>query len=398
VLLGLAAAASAIVWLALRPAPPREVAFARVQRRTLVSTLTTNARVEPIEFATLRAAREGALARVAVERGQQVAAGSVVAEIDSPDTRAGIASAEARIAQAQADLRVFEAGGPSASLAEIDSGLRKLSVELEAAQREAAALERLVSKQAAPKQDLLQAQDRIRQIEADRRSLEARRAALLPPGGRAAVEARLNDAKAALEEARLRASNAVIRSPISGVVYQVVARPGGYVRPGDPICEIGKVDTLRVIIFVDEPELGRVTAGMPIRLTWDGAPGQEWKGRVEKLPTQITALNTRQVGEVLSRVDNPGRILPPGANANVEIESKVVTNALVIPKAALRREGAQAGVLKLEGDRVVWKAVRTGISSVTEVEVLEGVAEGDAVALPTESALAAGERVLPKLP
>jgi len=104
-------------------------------------------------------------------------------------------------------------------------------------------------------------------------------------------------------------------------------------------------------------------------------------------------MGTRQVGEVLCTIENPQHVLVPGTNVNVEIRSRVVENALTIPKEALRRDTNGAGVLVLTGDTVRWRPIKTGTSSISRVQVADGLAEGDSVALPTDFTLRDGEKV-----
>jgi HlyD family secretion protein len=135
-----------------------------------------------------------------------------------------------------------------------------------------------------------------------------------------------------------------------------------------------------------------------VNITWDALPGRQWKGTVERKPSTIQALGSRQVGEVLCTVDNANRELAAGANVNAEIRTAVVENALVIPKETLRRDAGGEYVLRLNGDRVERRAVRQGASSVTSVQVEQGLADGDAVARPTDTPLLPGDRVAPLLP
>ncbi len=187
----------------------------------------------------------------------------------------------------------------------------------------------------------------------------------------------------------------VIRAPIAGVVYDPAVRLGSYLNLGDPVAKVGRTEKVRVRVYVDEPELGRVAAGMPVTITWDALPNRTWKGSVERMPDQIAALGSRQVAEVVCVIDNPGGELLPGANVNAEIRSRVAENALTIPREALRRESNVPGVLLLQGDKVVWRKVTLGVSAVTRVQVLEGLAEGDSVALPSELTLENGSPVRP---
>ncbi|MBK5291454.1 MAG: efflux RND transporter periplasmic adaptor subunit [Acidobacteriia bacterium] len=377
---------------------PREVIFAKVRRETVVSTLSTNGKVEPVEFAAVRSAGEGSVSRLLVTQGARVTKGQVLAELERGSTQAELAAAETRVAQAQADLETFTRGGGTAALAEIDNSLRKAELDLEIARRELDATVRLVKKNAATSLELKSAEDRVRQIEQEMRGLENRRGSLLPAGGKQAAQAKLRDAESAVALARVRIEQASIRAPMDGVIYHLALRRGAYLRAGDLVAEVGKLERLRVLVYVDEPELGRVAPGMPVKITWDGQPEQSWAGVVEQMPTQITALGTRQVGEVRCLIPNESRQLPAGANINAEILSRQVTGALSIPKEALRREDGKLGVLRLLGNKVEWRTVKIGVSSLTRAEVLEGLQEGDAVALPTEAALASGEMVTPKFP
>jgi hypothetical protein len=104
-------------------------------------------------------------------------------------------------------------------------------------------------------------------------------------------------------------------------------------------------------------------------------------------------LGSRQVGEVVCTIENPGRDLIPGTNVDAEIRTAVANNALVIPKETLHHDAAGDYVFALQGDTVQRRAVKTGNSTVTLVQVTDGLAEGDAVALPGETPLKAGDRV-----
>jgi RND family efflux transporter MFP subunit len=215
---------------------------------------------------------------------------------------------------------------------------------------------------------------------------------------RSLADARVREAEAALKLARERVEISLVRAPLGGVVYQFDLKRGDYLNPGDLVALIGRVERVRVKVFVDEPELGRVARGMPVVITWDARPGEQWEGEVEETPAQIIALGSRQVGEVVCLIDNPGAKLLPGTNINAEIRSQVVENALTIPKECLRRENGQTGVYRLEGGRAVWRAVTPGASSITRIQIREGLAAGDAAALPGERLLTSGMAVRARFP
>ncbi|MBM3775779.1 MAG: efflux RND transporter periplasmic adaptor subunit, partial [Acidobacteria bacterium] len=382
-----------VLWGYLRRSDPPEVAFARARRETLLSALNTNGKVEPVEWEAVRVDAPGLVEKVFVQEGQAVRQGARLARLSRSGLQAEVAAAEARVEQARAEMAVVERGGRSPELAEIESSRARALLERDVARREVEALERLRAKQAATGFEVEAARARLRQAELEIEALDRRRKALAAGSEPASAQARLGEALAALALARERAAEVTVRAPISGVVYELAARPGSYLAPGGLVASLGRLEVMRVRVYVDEPELGRVELGQPVNITWDALPGQTWQGAVEKKADAIETLGTRQVGEVLVTIPNPGRELAPGTNVNVEIRTSVVPDALTIPKDALRRSPAGSGVWKLVDSRAVWQAVATGAISATRAQITSGLAEGDAVALGAEEILKSGERV-----
>jgi HlyD family secretion protein len=385
-------------WAARVKSRPPEAPFAKVARETLISTLPTNGKVEPIEWAEVRAEAAGLVRTVAVQEGRTVEKGGVVATLAVTGLEAEIAAAEARLAQARAELAVVEAGGKSAELTEIQNEIERARFDRERARKEMEALQRLVEKQAATPAEAEAEQKKVNEADLRIAALERRRAALVGKTDRSVALARVRDAEAALAAARAKAAETLVRAPMGGVVYSLAVRPGAYLEAGAPVASVGRIDSVRVRVYVDEPELGRVEVGQPVVITWDALPGRKWHGTVERKPTEIEAMGTRQVGEVLCTIANPGRELLPGTNVNAEIRTSVVEHALTIPREALRREGGGVAVFVLRGDRLARQAVTTGASSVTRVQVLTGLRDGDSVALPSELALTPGLAVRPVYP
>ena len=384
-----------IGWLALRRSAPPEVPFVAASRERLISTLTTNGKVEPTQWAAVHAEVGGPVASVSVSRGQHVHEGQIIATITVAGAAADLSSAQSRISQAQAELDTMASGGRAPEIAEIESSLARARSDLAAAQREVTSLERLVVKQAAPRTELTAARESVRRAEMQIASLERRRASLVTVPDRQVAQAKLQEAESAASAASKRVASGIVRSPMSGILYAIDIRPGDFIQPGQSIARVGQLDRLRVILYVDEPELGRVAKGMPVIITWDAQPGREWKGRIEALPLQVIPFGTRQIGEVMCLIDNADLSLIPGTNINAEIRSRTVENALTLPKETLRRQGEQTGVLLLQGERVIWRPVKTGSASVTRVEITGGLQEGDRVALPVDVPLRNGDPVRP---
>lgn len=385
-------------WLYREAAKPPEVAFARASRQRLESVVTTNGKIEPVSWSAARSEREGLVIEVPVREGQRVAAGSPIAVLEAKEARAQLVSAEARIEDARAAIALLESGGKAAEISEIESGIRRAQYDKEEAEREIRTLEKLVEKNAAPRQELTEWRGRAERAALQIRQFEDRRKSLIDRGSLDSARARLKDAQAQADVTRERIAQSVVRAPLAGVVYSLEARIGAWLAPGALAAMVGQVDRVKVVVYVDEPELGRVKAGLPVRITWDAVANREWKGTVEQTPTEIVSLGTRQVGKVTCLIANPDGELLPGTSINAFILSQVVESALTVPKEALHREGDQLGAYVLEGDKIRWRPLKLGVSSVTRTQVLEGLRENDAIALPTELPLKDGMIVSPVYP
>ena len=224
VLLAIAAAGA---WYAvtLRNQPP-ELAFARVVRESITSSVPTNGKVEPIEWAEARAERDGPVQSISVQRGTSVTKGAALIELDSSEARAALAAAQARVTQTRADLEVIEKGGRAADLTTIAGDLEREKLELAVTQKEYDSLVRLQAKQAATAYEVAQAKDKVDRAQQQIRSIEQRRGALVVPQDRSAAEARLRDAESAVALAEDRVRKSVIRAPLAGTIYQFDLKPG----------------------------------------------------------------------------------------------------------------------------------------------------------------------------
>jgi len=380
-------------WVAMRKASPPEASFTKATRETLVSSLNTNGKVEPIEWMPVRSERAGVITRTFVSRGQLVRKGDPLVALDTRVASADVSKTQAAIQEAQAQEQVLTQGGRVAERQQIEADLARTRLDLDAAQKSYQALERLVAKQAATRQELDSAHQLVEQLQLKIQSLEKNKAALVTGTDKDIAKARLQEAQSAAAVAQTNLDLSVIRAPMDGTLYDFDLKQGSYVNPGDPIAKVGRLDRVRVTVYVDEPDLGKVRQGELVAITWDAKPGHQWKGKVDKLPAQIVPLGTRQVGEVSCVIENPDRDLLANANINADIQANVLENAIAIPKEAVRRQGADTGVLLLDGDHVVWRKISLGISTYTKSQVLAGLNDGDAVALTSEKPIQSGSRV-----
>jgi RND family efflux transporter MFP subunit len=170
-------------------------------------------------------------------------------------------------------------------------------------------------------------------------------------------------------------------APQSGLIYSLHVRQGSYVSKGTLLAQIYKPGKILIRAYVDEPDLGRIRKGQPVRIEWDGMPNEHWTGVVEKMAEQVIALNNRSVGEVLCSIDSgPGGLIP-NLNVRVEIATNTKSNALVVPRNAVFNQDGKPSVMVWTPAETIVKNMALGLNSAEEIEILNGINDGDSVVL-----------------
>ena len=103
--------------------------FVKVARETIVSSLGTNGKVEPIEWLPARAERAGTITRVLVARGQQVRKDAPLVELDTRIAAAEVGKAQAAIKEAQTQERVLDQGGRIAERQQVEADLARARLD-----------------------------------------------------------------------------------------------------------------------------------------------------------------------------------------------------------------------------------------------------------------------------
>jgi len=407
---GIALLVVVLVWLGRR-APVPGVGAIRVVRQDLTEVVTTNGKVEAIDPAVIRAEMNAFVTQVAISEGRQVRQGQLLLKLDTSDAEAQLARTRQMLLEAQESLRAAQAGGRTEELAQLEADQRKSQAEVERLRNAQAGLERLAARQAATPEEVSQNRLALTKAEATAKQLATRKEELQRKARIEAESAQLQVDNARAEiaslEKKVRQGNLV--APIDGTLYlfgrsdQATAVPvhvGDYVHTGDLLAEIGSLQHLRVRAFVDEPELGPVAPGQHVLITWDGLPNVTWEGRTEQVPKTVVPRNTRSVGEVLCSVENSSQNLLPNANVSVKILVRQAKGTLVVPRGSVRDDGTQRyvyvigdGALGVSARVLRRRVVRLGISNASNFEVLDGLQEGEEVALPGDVELADGIKV-----
>lgn len=391
-----------------KPAP--KISAVTPVRENLMSYISSNGKVEPIEPDVMRAELDTFVEKVYVSEGQQVKKGQLLMELDVKDAAAQLAERRAKLLQAQDDLRMARAGGRPDQAAKVAGDLTNAQKELNRLQKNHDALAQLLAKHAATAEELAtndlalgKAQEEVARLTAVKQEFD--RGARLE-GDRAALEVQqLQDQVAALEEKVLQGR---ITAKENGTLYSLgrdaaslPLKAGDYVKVGDLLVEMADLHKVRVRAFVDEPDLGGLEVDEPVRITWDALPSKTWMGRTETIPKQVVQRNTRSVGELLCSVNNDNLELLPNTNVNVRINSKERLGVLSVPRGAVEAEGGRRYVyvvrLKQLGvgrSTLEKREIHVGIADATNYEVVSGLQEGELVALPGDVDLRDGMDVI----
>ncbi len=359
---------------------PVNVRAERVTRQQIANIISTNGKIEPVSNFEAHAVAPAMVKRVLVKEGDQIKPGQLLIQLDDADARAQAAKARAELRGAEADLHAIQSGGTQEELLTNRSELIKAQAERDEAQRNLQATKHLQQSGAASPAEVQEAQNRLTKAEAQVQLLQSRQTGRFSSQDLAKVQAAADQARAAYSAAEELLKNANVRAPFAGTVYQLPVKPGAYVAPGSLLVQMANLDKLQVRAFVDEPEIGRLAKGQEVEISWDAIPGHVWHGTLTRVPTVVTTLGTRSVGEITSEIPNNDRRLLPNVNANVSIITARHDNALTVSRESVHDLDGKRYVYQILKNRLTPQEVETGISSLTRVELLKGVTEGAEIA------------------
>jgi RND family efflux transporter MFP subunit len=235
----------------------------------------------PREIVTVSAPAEGVVERVAIDRGDVVEAGAVLAELESSMERALVAIAEARAAQ--------------------DAGVKANQVRAAFGARRFRRTEDLFKQAMVPAKDRDEAE--TAKILAEYELVEA------------TEQERLADLE--LERARTALALRTVKSPIGGVVMERLRNPGELAAKDSPIAKVARLDPLRVEVFVPVARYGQIALGQRVRVVPEVALAE---------PVEATVIVVDKVADAASstfgvrlEVPNPEHRIPAGLKCKVRL-------------------------------------------------------------------------------
>jgi HlyD family secretion protein len=352
-----------------------------VTRQDIANVISTNGKIEPVNNFEAHAPAPATVKRVLVSEGDQVKAGQLLVQLDDADARAQAAKALAHLRSAEADLHAVQAGGTHEEVLTTQSGLAKAQADRDEARRNLEAVQRLQNTGGASAAEVQAAQDRLKKAAADVQLLESKLSGRFSSPEVTKVQAAAAEARAAYAAANDLVSNSNVRAPFAGSVYQLPVKSGSYVNGGQLLVQVADLSRVQVRAFVDEPEIGRLAKGQKVEIKWDAVPGRTWEASLTQVPTVVTMVGTRTVGEITSSIPNPDHKLLPNVNVNVTIVASRRNNVLTISRESLHSTDGKRFVFRIVDDRLQKQEIETGITSLTRVEVVRGLDQGAKIAM-----------------
>ena len=383
-----------LVVLAVRKPPPA-VPIVPLTRTDLSQTITSNGTVVPINPAIARAEFPTFVSKVAAVEGQAIQRGQLILTLDASDIKAQLSQSKGDLIAAQTQLKNARGGGSPADVAQLNGELQQAQVEVASLERTQKALAGLLAKQAATQDEVAQNDAALAKAKAQLQSLQQRKDAMQAQAGADLERAQLRisqdqDQIASLEE---KVRSATVTAPMNGMLYSLPVHEGDYVKMGDELAEMADLHKVQVLVYVDEPDMGWLAPQQTVQVSWDALPGRTWTGLTQEIPKQVVPHGQRSVAELLCSVDNSKLELLPNTNVNVKILVRERKNALAVPRGAVREANGTHYVFVFDGDKVKRRDITLGVASASAYEVLSGLSDKDAVALPGDRTLRDGMSV-----
>ncbi|CDX56148.1 Efflux transporter, RND family, MFP subunit [Mesorhizobium plurifarium] len=361
-----------------------------VVRGDLVKTVVASGHVESPYRVDIGSQITGTVQEVLVGEGQSVKQGQPLVVLEPTELNAAVVSAEGVVAEADARIRQMrELTLPAAEQAQKQAEANL--VDARAAYQRA---EDLFRSGFGTKQTLDEATKNFDIAQTQVRTAELQ-VYTSQPGGSDYVMAQtaLNQANASLATAKARLDYATIKSPRDGVLITRNVERGAVVQPGAALLVLAPSGDIQLVLQIDEKNLGLLELGQSARASADAYQDKVFSAELTYINPSVDI--TRASVEVKLTVADPPPYLRQDMTVSVDIGVARRPSTLIVPARVVHDSTSAAPwVLAYRDGRVREQRVQLGLRAADQVEILDGLAQGDLV-VPVAAGVRAGQRIRP---
>ncbi len=207
------------------------------------------------------------------------------------------------------------------------------------------------------------------------------------------VKQQLENAKARLETAKISVGDTYIKSSIDGIVNKKLIEPGSVVSAGTALFEIVNVSQLKLKVSVDENQVAGLSVGQKVKITASVFPDKTFEGKISFIAPKATESLNFPVEIIVT--NNAGQQLKAGMYGTAHFGAPTTTPVLTVPRTAFVGSTQNGLVFVNENGIARQKKVLAGRIFGNEVEVLDGLTEGEQVIISGQINLTDGSKVQP---
>lgn len=355
--------------VAARPVSVRLISVEQKQLRRNVESVGS---LFPLDEVTVSSEVEGRVEQVLVDVGDHVTTGQTIVKVVPTELQLTLDQQRATLQQARARLGLPDNVEDVKDVRDA-AEVKKAAADLADARQKYERAKTLFEQGLLPKQSF---------DEADSRHNAARAAYDLSVQGVQNLRAALAQSRAAAALAQKKVADSIIRAPFAGQIKERSVTQGQYLKVQTPVMVIVNVDPMRVRLRVPEKMAAWLKTGQEVTVTVEAYPGRSFTGKISRINPSVDQ-QTRAF-EVEALIVNHEALLKPGFFVKATIPSSFVVDSLFVPEDALLYVYGVYKVFVIDGNTVKEKEVKIGERSGTEVEILEGLAQGDRIAVATK--------------
>lgn len=367
----LVVAALALFMLRAGPLAPVRVTTVTAAEASFVPALFGIGTVEARRAYLIGPTTAGRVRQVAVDVGDTVQAGQLLAEMDPVDLDERVAALDASIARAGSAVAAAQAQRQDA-VAKRELAVINARRYAELGQQNfisTGAVEARVQEQTSAEAGLGAAEANLAAARQDQLRLGAERAGL-----------------------RQQRANVRLLAPAAGVVSSREAEAGSTVVAGQAVLRILDPASLWVRLRLDQGRSAGLVAGLPASIVLRSRPGAPLPGKVSRIEAVSDSVTEERIA-LVSFESLPAGV-SVGELAEVTLQLPATAKAVVLPNASIQRRGDAAGVWRVQADGLAFVPLRLGVAGLDgPVQVLEGLRAGDTVVVHSEKPLAADSRI-----